>query len=97
VKSSFKVATVDGIDVAIHYSWGFAFLLIGWSLAAGVYPRSFEGWSRQACWATGLVSVVFLFVSVLLHEFSHALLARAKGLPVLAITLFVFGGASRVG
>jgi Zn-dependent protease/CBS domain-containing protein len=39
-------------------------------------------------------AVLLLFLSVVLHEFGHALTAQAKDIPVLSITLFIFGGVA---
>jgi Zn-dependent protease/CBS domain-containing protein len=56
------------------------------------YPDQAPGWIWAAAVGTGLV----FFGSLLLHELSHSLVARAKGLEVRGITLFMFGGVSQL-
>ena len=94
---SFRLGRIAGVEIGVHYTWLFAFALIAWSLAAGFFPNSFPGWSPVAYWATGVAAALLLFVSVLVHELAHSFVAKAKGLPVRGITLFIFGGVSNIG
>ena len=97
MKPSFRLGRIAGVEIGIHYTWLFAFALIAWSLAEGFFPGYFPGWSIGAYWLTGAVAAVFLFLSVLVHELAHSFVAKAKGLPVQGITLFIFGGVSNIG
>ena len=43
----------------------------------------------------GIGTSLLIFSSILIHELAHSFVALAKGLPVQAITLFVFGGVAQ--
>ncbi|HEV8637098.1 MAG TPA: site-2 protease family protein [Chloroflexota bacterium] len=93
---SFQVGRVLGIPVGVHATWLIVYFLVTWSLAAGFLPATYPGWAPGTYWAVGAAAGLLLFVSVLVHELSHALVARARGLPVKSITLFVFGGVAAI-
>jgi Zn-dependent protease/CBS domain-containing protein len=97
VKASFRLGRLFGIEIGVHFTWLIAFGLISWSLAQGFFPHYFPGWSGPTYWATGILAALLLFVSVLVHEMAHSLVAVAKGLPARGITLFIFGGVSNIG
>lgn len=94
MKSSIRLGRLAGIDVGIHYTWLFAFALIAWSLAAGFFPSAVPDLAAPTYWLLGIAAALGLFASVLIHEFSHSLVALARGLTVHSITLFIFGGVS---
>ncbi|MDD5311735.1 MAG: site-2 protease family protein [Dehalococcoidia bacterium] len=96
MKGSLRIARIAGIDVAVHYTWLFIFFLITWSLAAAYFPAEYPGWSTPVYWITSIVAALLLFVSVLLHELAHSLVAKSRGLPVKSITLFLLGGISNL-
>jgi Zn-dependent protease/CBS domain-containing protein len=93
---SLKLGTFAGIDIRVHYTWLFAFVLIAWSLAQGYFPGTSAGQSAGLYWVLGLVSALLLFGSVLVHELGHSLVAERRGLRVQSITLFIFGGVSSI-
>jgi hypothetical protein len=59
------VGRVRGIEISVHYTWVFAFALIAWSLAEGLFPSDVPGWSTTTYWVVGAVSALGLFASVL--------------------------------
>jgi Zn-dependent protease/CBS domain-containing protein len=96
MKASFKLFRIAGIDIGIHYTWLFIFIFFSWTLAQGYFPEAYKGWSTGAYWVTGIIASLLIFVSVLLHELAHSLVARSRGIPVHSITLFILGGVSNL-
>jgi Zn-dependent protease len=92
-----SLGRIAGIPIYVDSSWFLVFGLVTWTLAAGYYPAEFKGWPAWEYWTMGAVTAILFFVSVLLHELSHSLVARRFGTAVQSITLFIFGGVSRLG
>src|SRR5579859_2441745 len=93
MNTSFKIATIGGIEISINWSWLLAFAFFTWSLGA-YYDNTFHGWGSGTAYLVGAISTILLFVTVLLHELGHSFTARSLGLPVNTITLHIFGGVS---
>lgn len=89
-----RIGRLAGIDIFVHPSWFLVFALLTWSLSEGLFLEEHPEWDRAAGWAAGLTTSLLLFGSLLLHEFSHCIMARRRGLEVRSITLFIFGGVS---
>ncbi len=66
-------------------------------LASNYYPAEFKDWPPVLYWFMGAVTAVMLFVSVLLHELGHSVVALRYKIPVRSITLFLFGGVAQIG
>ncbi len=96
VKGSFTLGRVAGISINIHISWLIIFVLVTWSLAVSYFPQQYPDWSAPLYWSLGVSASLLFFASVLLHELAHSLVARSRGIPVRAITLFIFGGVSEI-
>ncbi len=96
VGKAFKVGQVFGISIEIHPSWLIILGFVAWSLSASIFPDQYEHWSTVAYWAAGIIAALLLFVTVLIHELAHALVAKRRGLDVPRITLFIFGGVSHM-
>lgn len=95
LQSGLKVATIRGIAIQVHWSWALIFTLITWSLM-NYFLAQFPEWGEGQAWAAAILTSFGFFLSVLLHELSHALLAQGYGMPVPSITLFIFGGVSNI-
>ena len=96
MRDGIRIGKIFGINIYLDWSWIFIFLLITWSLAVGVFPAWHPEWSPGLSLIVATVASLMFFASILLHELSHSLVAKARGLPVRRITLFLFGGASNI-
>jgi Zn-dependent protease/CBS domain-containing protein len=97
MRGGFRIARIFGINIYMDPSWIFIFLLVTWNLSAVVFPSLHPDWSIRLNIGLGLLASLLFFGSVLAHELSHSLMAKARGLPVGRITLFIFGGAADIG
>ena len=95
MQSHIKLGRIFGVEVGLHYSWLLIALMIAFSLA-GQFTSTNPGWGWGLTWTTALVTAALFFVSILLHELSHALVAKGAGIPVHSITLFALGGVAHI-
>ncbi len=93
-----------GIPVSVDMSWLLILALFTLSFAERFptmlhdsFPRDTGELAPADYWIMGLVTALAFFVCIVLHEFGHALVARARGMPINGITLFLFGGVSELG
>src|SRR5260370_17063686 len=93
---SFRIGNIAGIDIDINVSWIIILVLLTVSLATGWFPQLYPGWSTATYWIVGFISSILLFVSLLLHELAHSLVARRRWLPVKAITPLIFTAVSTI-
>lgn len=96
MRNKIPLGRMFGIPVGLDYSWFLVFILFTWMLAVGYFPLKYSDWPPYLYWTTGAATTLLLFVSVLLHEFGHSLMARHFRLKVRSITLFIFGGVSEI-
>lgn len=93
--SQVKLGRIGGIEIGLHYSWFIIAILIAWSLAAH-FQSVTPGWGQAMIWGAAIITAVLFFVTLLLHELAHSLVAKAHGLNVREITLFALGGVSQI-
>jgi Zn-dependent protease/CBS domain-containing protein len=91
-----QIARVIGIPIYLHFSWLIIFALIVWTLSTGYFPAQYPDLPASSSWAKGLVASLLFFVSILLHELGHAVVALRHGLRTRSITLFIFGGVAQL-
>ncbi len=85
-----------GLKVRVNISWAFIAILLAWSLSQGYFPSVYEGLPRLTYWWMGVVGVLGLFISILIHEIAHSLVARHYGMTVKSITLWLLGGVAEL-
>ncbi|MFW5968931.1 MAG: site-2 protease family protein [Persicimonas sp.] len=95
-RESIRLGKLFGIQIKLNWSVLIIFGLIVFHLALGVFPEWQPDWSAWMLWTVSLTAAVVFFLSLLAHELAHSLTARAYGLPVRSITLFLFGGVSDI-
>ena len=82
---SIQLARVFGIRIGVDASWFFVLFLIIWSLS-GYYDD----------FALAVISALLFFLSILLHELGHAVVAMRNGIPIPGIDLWMFGGVAKM-
>jgi Zn-dependent protease len=95
-RSGIPIGRLFGIRIMLDWSLLFIFLLLLFSLGSGVFPMWHPEWSPALSWGVAFGAAVLFFVSILVHELSHSLVAKAYGIPVRSITLFLFGGIANI-
>ena len=96
MRGSFRIGKIAGIEIGVHYTWIFALILFTWLFAQSTFPVLYPGWAVSTYWIVGIVVSLMLFVSVLIHELCHSLVAINRGMKVSSIVFFIFGGVSNI-
>ena len=91
-----RLGRLFGIEVGFNWSLIFIFAVITWTVATQVLPANAPGYAPLVYWVTGLAGAFLFYMSLLAHELAHALVARRRGVKVEGITLWLFGGVSRL-
>ena len=94
MQQGLRIGSVFGIPLYVRASW-FPIVAILAVLKGGAWAEAY-GWSLPIAAATGVIGAISLFGSVLLHEIGHSLVAKAQGIPVRSISLFLFGGVAEI-
>jgi len=92
-RTNFQLARIFGIRIGVGISW--FVVLFFFIFTATPYFHEVLGGSRTTAYLVAVASVMSFFVSLILHELGHALVARRNGLTVAGIDLWAFGGITR--
>jgi Zn-dependent protease len=93
------IGHVWGIPIRINPSTLLILALVTWTLASpqGLLPGAYPELSVTGLWLTALLTALLFLASILFHELAHAWVARRNGIPVLSVTLYIFGGIAQIG
>jgi Zn-dependent protease/predicted transcriptional regulator len=95
-KDGIPIGRLFGIAIRLHYSWFVIFAIMIWGLSRDYFPAVYPHWSTAVSITAGIATSLLFFASLLAHELMHSLVAQRHGIPVKAITLFLFGGVSQI-
>src|SRR5437763_3599010 len=95
MKAQIKLFKIFGIQIGLHYSWLLIAVLVTLSLA-GQFSATNPRWGPTVVWGLAILTTLLFFATIVIHELSHAAVAKAKGLPVRSITLFALGGVAQI-
>ena len=88
--SAITVARVQAIEITLDWRWAPVMFLGTWLLAQNVLPARFPAWEISTAWLTSAAAVIAGEAALLLHELSHAMIARRKGQRVKRIVFHGF-------
>ncbi|WP_299560714.1 site-2 protease family protein [uncultured Sulfitobacter sp.] len=91
-----RIARLFGFDIKIDASWLLIATLVVWSLATVYFPARLPEASLAVRVSAGVLAMLGLFGSLILHELAHALVARRWNIEIKGITLFLFGGVAEM-
>lgn len=95
---SWRVGTIFGIPLEVNPTWVLVFGLVAVTLSLSYFPSIEEAAVLPLAVhvAMGVVTALAFFASIVAHEMSHSLVARAGGLKIAKVTLFIFGGVAEM-
>ena len=97
-QGGWRIFTLMGIPVFVSPGVFLIILVIGLSLAGDFFPEKYSssGYGSAVFIAMGAAGAVFFFISILIHEIAHCILARFNNVPVRRISMFILGGMSEM-
>lgn len=93
---SVRLGRPFGIPLEIDASWLLVFALVTTTLSLSYFPAELPNEAPSLYVLLGVLTALAFFASLVLHEFAHSLVARAGGLRISRVTLFLFGGISQM-
>ena len=95
METHIKLGRIFGVKIGLHYTWLIIAVLIAFSLATR-FQDMHPDWGPGVAWVTAIITAALFFAAIIAHELSHTMVAKWRGLPVRAITLFALGGVAQI-
>jgi Zn-dependent protease/CBS domain-containing protein len=92
--SSIQLARIFGIRIGASPSW--FVVLFFFIYVVSDYFRGILGGSLTQAYVVAVCAVMLFFISLVLHELGHALVARRMGIGISGIDLWFFGGVAKM-
>lgn len=92
---SIKLANVFGIRIGVDTSWFIVLFLIIW-LLSGYYGDALPNSGSILPFVLATVSALLFFLSIVLHELGHSLVAIRNKIPIAGIDLWMLGGVAKM-
>jgi Zn-dependent protease/CBS domain-containing protein len=91
-----KLGSFYGIPLYLDYTGFIIFALIAYMVGFGMMPISYPGLSWETYLSIGILSAILLFISIIVHELAHSIVAKNNGLKIGRITVYLLGGVSEM-
>jgi len=93
--SGLRIGRILGFDLRVNFAWVFVLGIIGY-LAIISSELVSPPFATDVTWVIGVATAIGFFVTSVIHDLAHAIVARRRGLPVTSILITAFGGTSVV-
>ncbi|MBI3750216.1 MAG: hypothetical protein HY263_00985, partial [Chloroflexi bacterium] len=87
------VARILGIEIRVQLAWILPLALVGVLAYDQIHTVS-PDLEAATAWGLGAAVAAAFFLSSLVHDLVHAVVARSRGIPVQSIAISFFGGAT---
>jgi Zn-dependent protease len=95
VSDGIHLRRIFHVPIFIDLSWILIFVFVAY-LNSNFFAQFHRQWGTAQYWIAAALTSLLFFVCVLLHELAHSLVAQHYDVPVLSITMFVFGGLAQI-
>jgi Zn-dependent protease len=91
-----RLGRIHNVSIYIDLSWVVIFAFVAY-LNSSSFDQLHPQWAPNRSWSVAALTSLLFFVCVLLHELAHSMVAQHYNVPVLSITLFLFGEVAQIG